>query len=89
MRIHAVAKGRVQGVFFRDGVKKLADSIDIKGWIRNNPDGTVECVCEGEDEAIREMEEFLHKGPPGADIDECIIEEDHSKEKFDRFEIKN
>jgi len=68
-RIHAIIKGRVQGVFFRTFVKNLAESIGATGWIKNNPDGTVELVAEGEKTALQELLNKCKQGPALARVD--------------------
>ena len=50
-RIHVFVSGRVQGVFFRQTTKQLAESLGVNGWIRNLQDGRVEAVFEGEERA--------------------------------------
>ncbi|MBU4286962.1 MAG: acylphosphatase, partial [Proteobacteria bacterium] len=47
VRAHAIISGRVQGVFFRMETKRVADSCEVLGWVRNRRDGTVEAVFEG------------------------------------------
>jgi acylphosphatase len=58
--------GEVQGVFFRQETKRKADSLNVKGWVRNRHDGTVEAVFEGEETGVKAMIDFCKKGPPGA-----------------------
>lgn len=62
-RIHCIFKGRVQGVGFRYTAQSLALKHNIKGWVRNNPDGTVELVAEEEAENLelffRELVEYF------------------------------
>lgn len=66
IRRRVVASGRVQGVFFRDGVRRLAESRGVAGWVRNNADGTVEAAFEGTDEAVAALIAFCRDGPRGA-----------------------
>jgi acylphosphatase len=67
-RRRVVVTGRVQGVFFRDSVRRLAESRDVAGWVRNNADGSVEAVFEGEEGAVASMVAFCRHGPRGADV---------------------
>ena len=53
-RLHLVIKGEVQGVFFRDYVNKSA--IGLTGWARNNPDGTVEVIAEGDEKELKKCQ---------------------------------
>lgn len=47
-RVHLFISGRVQGVFYRAFTKEVADSLGLKGWVRNLRDGRVEAVFEGQ-----------------------------------------
>lgn len=60
--------GRVQGVWFRDSTRREAKRLHIKGHAINLPDGNVEVLACGSSEALRELEEWLHKGPPLAQV---------------------
>ena len=61
-----VVHGHVQGVYFRGSVRRLAVRSAVAGWIRNNPDGSVEAVFEGEPEAVERLVAFCREGPRGA-----------------------
>jgi acylphosphatase len=76
-RKRAVVYGFVHGVFFRDTVRRRAEARGVAGWVRNNRDGTVEAVFEGEPEAVERLVAFVHEGPPGARVDrvEVFVEE--------------
>ena len=67
-RAHVYINGYVQGVFFRDETRELAQRLDVSGWVRNLRDGRVEAVFEGERERVEEMLNFCHRGPPGARV---------------------
>jgi acylphosphatase len=76
IRRRVVVHGHVQGVFFRDTTRRQATARDVAGWVRNNHDGTVEAVFEGEPEAIDAMVRFAHEGPRGAVVQRVdVIEE--------------
>jgi acylphosphatase len=68
IRRRIVVHGRVQGVFFRDATRRLAEREGVAGWARNNRDGTVEAVFEGEPEAVERLLGFASKGPSGAEV---------------------
>jgi acylphosphatase len=55
-RRRVVARGQVQGVFFRETTKQRALAAGVSGWVRNRPDGTVEAVLEGEPEGLTGFE---------------------------------
>jgi acylphosphatase len=64
LRIH----GRVQGVFFRDSMRREAVRHGVAGWVRNNSDGTVEAVLEGSSEGVDAVVAWARSGPPGARV---------------------
>lgn len=67
-RVRVVVSGRVQGVFFRVSCAERARSLGISGWVRNMPDGGVEAVFEGPDDAVGAMVAWCRTGPPGARV---------------------
>ena len=67
-RIRVRAHGRVQGVFFRDSVRREAARRGVAGWARNCGDGTAEAVFEGSSEAVAAMVEFVRGGPGHAEV---------------------
>lgn len=67
--------GRVQGVFFRAFTRDAAESLGVRGWVRNLPDGSVEALLEGEGPAVERMIERLREGPPASRVDELVVEE--------------
>jgi len=62
------AHGRVQGVFFRDSVRRAADAAGVAGWAANRPDGTVEAVFEGQADAVDRLVELCRAGPGHAEV---------------------
>ena len=87
IRKRVVAHGRVQGVFFRDTARRRAADAGVAGWIRNRPDGAVEAVFEGDDEAVARMVAFMREGPRGADVD-SVDESDEQPEGLSGFEVR-
>ena len=86
--IHAMVTGRVQGVFFRDNTQKQAKALNIQGWVRNKPDGTVELVAKGDDANIETLITWLHHGPEMARVDKLdLTDENAEAHDFDVFEI--
>jgi len=67
-RLLAVVHGYVQGVNFRYFVLRLAGSLDLKGYVRNLPDGSVEVVAEGERDRLERLVEQLKVGPRAARV---------------------
>jgi len=87
MRRRVVIHGLVQGVFFRDTVRRHAQSRGVAGWVRNNRDGTVEAVFEGEPEAVERLVGFVHGGPSGAIVERVDVT-DEADEGLSGFSIR-
>jgi acylphosphatase len=68
-RERVVVHGLVQGVFFRESVRRKARHEGLGGWVRNRPDATVEAVFEGSADAVSRLVEFCEQGPHGARVD--------------------
>jgi len=62
VRAHVYVSGRVQGVFFRDHTRRWADSLGVKGWVRNLPDGRVEAVLEGPKNEVEALLQRMEEG---------------------------
>jgi acylphosphatase len=66
VRCRVIVSGRVQGVFYRDTCRRLADRLGVSGWVRNRSDGTVEAVIEGDRDDVGELLAWCREGPPRA-----------------------
>jgi acylphosphatase len=86
MRKRVVVHGLVQGVFFRDSTRRLARQHGVAGWVRNNPDGTVEAVFEGSPEAVERLVSFVRRGPRGAVVERVDVAEEED-EGLSRFTV--
>jgi acylphosphatase len=86
-RAHVFVSGSVQGVFFRQNTKQQAESLGVTGWVRNLPDGKVEAIFEGEEEAVKALVDFSRKGPRGALVTGFTIDWDIFKGEFESFEV--
>lgn len=69
VRIH----GRVQGVFFRDTLRRRAESRGVAGWVSNRGDGTVEAVLEGRETDIEALLGFCRQGPARAEVEHVDV----------------
>ena len=58
----------MQGVFFRETTRRLAERNGVAGWVRNTPEGTVEAVFEGPADGVERLVAFAHDGPRGATV---------------------
>jgi acylphosphatase len=86
-RVRVIVSGRVQGVFFRAFVQERAYSLGVTGWVRNRPDGKVECVFEGQARNVSEMVDACRKGPPRADVDGVEARMEEYKGEFATFSV--
>jgi acylphosphatase len=66
IRRRVIVRGRVQGVFFRDTVRRTAEARGVAGWAANRHDGAVEAVFEGEPEAVEALIDVCRRGPSRA-----------------------
>ena len=66
--MHVIARGIVQGVWFRDWLTKKAQQNTITGWVRNRSDGSLEAVLHGTKDAVENMCQLMRKGPPLAQV---------------------
>ncbi|MEM1794183.1 MAG: acylphosphatase [Desulfurococcaceae archaeon] len=87
-RAHIKVYGIVQGVFFRSSMKRVADKLGVKGWVRNLPDGSVEAVVEGPRNKVEELIKWAHKGPPLARVDRVEVVWEQYIGEFKDFRIK-
>ena len=87
IRQRTVVRGQVQGVFFRDSVRRLAERHGVGGWVANRGDGAVEAVFEGEREAVERLVAFCREGPRGAQVDSVDVS-DEEVEGVSSFTIR-
>ena len=73
IRRRVVVHGNVQGVFFRDTVRRHATAAGVAGWVRNASDGSVEAVFEGDAADVADLVTLCHKGPRGARVDRVDV----------------
>lgn len=90
MRKRVILKiyGTVQGVFFRDSAKKKAQELNLSGFARNELDGTVSIVAEGEEKDLSEFIEWCKGGPDHAKVEKVETEWLEPTNQFNDFSIK-
>jgi acylphosphatase len=84
--IRIIISGSVQGVTFRQFVKKNADELGVRGFVRNLEDGTMEIVAEGRDETVNELLKRCKQGPLHSNVRETETRE-IKHQGFDGFKI--
>jgi acylphosphatase len=87
VRYRVLVSGRVQGVFFRDTCRRLAEQHGVAGWVRNLPDGRVEAVFEGPAEDVGRLVEWSRHGPRYAAVDHVEVQAE-PPEGLDTFRIR-
>ena len=73
VRRRVIAHGRVQGVFFRDTVRRRAEQLGVAGSAINRDDGAVEAVFEGADEDVSVLVDLCRSGPGRAEVDRIEV----------------
>ena len=68
-------EGRVQGVWFRESTRREAEPLGISGYAKNMPDGSVEVLACGSEEALDRLADWLQKGPPMARVEKVEASE--------------
>ncbi|HSV73773.1 MAG TPA: acylphosphatase [Chthonomonadales bacterium] len=68
-QVRIVVRGDVQGVGFRFATRRMAAALGLRGYVRNQPDGDVEIVAEGERERLDALVRWARRGPPAAHVE--------------------
>lgn len=88
IRVRATIIGRVQGVFFRAETQKAATRYGVTGWVKNNIDGSVEALFEGDRENVNQILNWCRKGPTLSHVEKVIeVHGEHTGE-FRNFDIR-
>ncbi|MCC5920527.1 MAG: acylphosphatase [Cyclobacteriaceae bacterium] len=82
-----VVRGKVQGVFFRASTQAKANSFGLKGWVKNNADGSVSIAVEGNQEQVKALEIWCHSGPTNAEVTSLSSEPLEELQGFKSFDI--
>ena len=86
--LHAIVRGRVQGVNFRHFVCRRAMSLRLAGYVRNLPDmRSVEVVAEGQRERLELLVEHLRAGPRGAGVDSVEVQWGKASGQYAQFRV--
>ena len=88
VRAHVFVSGKVQGVFFRQNTRLQAETLGVKGWVRNLADGRVEAVFEGEESAVNEVVEYCRHGPNSAKVENVELRHEKFSGDFFDFQIR-
>lgn len=87
-RAHVRISGQVQGVFFRDSTREKAQKLNLRGWVKNLPDGRVEALFEGPTEKVREMIAWCEEGPRHASVENVDTDFEAAGADLSGFEVR-
>jgi acylphosphatase len=85
--MHLEIRGKVQGVFFRESMRREAERLQVQGWVRNRSDGSVEALVQGEAAAVEEIAAWAAQGPEKAEVTQVRsqkVDLDPRLKKFER-----
>jgi acylphosphatase len=76
IRVRVAVDGRVQDVWYRQSCQREAEAQGVTGWVRNNEDGAVEAVLEGEPEAVSRVLKWMRHGPPHSVVTRVVTHQE-------------
>ena len=88
MQLHILVSGRVQGVGFREFVRRSAERFGVCGYAKNLVSGDVEVVADGSKLALDEFLVLLEKGPPAGRVDRVQIVNHQCGGEYTGFDIR-
>lgn len=88
IRLHAIVEGRVQGVGFRNFVLENATRLGLTGWVRNRWNGDVECLAEGERQALEKLLVALQRGPRSGFVTQVRVDWQDASGEFSYFSVR-
>lgn len=86
---HLFIHGFVQGVGFRQFVRKNANTLELTGWVRNTPNNSVEVVVQGLEKNIEQLIALCKKGPFLAEVEDIQVQYSEKTEDFTKFEVRH
>ncbi|MER7412460.1 acylphosphatase [Streptomyces cacaoi] len=76
---HVHVRGLVQGVYYRDTCRQLAEESGVTGWVRNLHNGDVEAVFEGASSKVARLVRWAAAGPGAAEVTGCTVAPEESE----------
>jgi acylphosphatase len=90
IEVHVCAEGRVQGVGYRDFVRRSAERLGVSGWVRNRRDGSVEACLRGPPGRVEAVITEMRSGPRSAEVANLRIEAGQRNESaMDGFAVRS
>jgi acylphosphatase len=87
-RVRVTIRGRVQGVGFRATCQREAQTVGVRGWVRNNWDGSVEALFEGPDDAVDRLLGWCRIGPRMAEVESVEVSEANETAPAGTFRVR-
>ena len=87
-RLEATVTGLVQGVYYREYTRREANRLRLVGWVANRPDGAVQVVAEGEESALQQLVDFLHRGSPSSRVERVTTDWAAAAGEFNDFRVR-
>jgi acylphosphatase len=87
IRAHLIISGKVQGVYFRKHTCDVSIQNHVSGWVKNLPNGSVECILEGSKSNVDKVIRWCHQGPPNSRVDKVEIKYETFIGNFTDFKI--
>lgn len=85
--VSLLINGQVQGVFFRLKTKEEADKLGLTGWVKNNVNGSVEVLAEGEKGKLDELIDWCHDGSDASKVANVAVKWQPYNGEFNGFKI--
>ncbi|NVJ61706.1 MAG: acylphosphatase [Gammaproteobacteria bacterium] len=86
-QLHAYISGRVQGVWYRANTQKVAQNLQLTGWVRNLDDGRVELLAVGKETQLNKLLDWCRQGPEGSRVTNIDFKMSEVEKAFNSFEI--
>ena len=87
--VKLIIKGKVQGVYFRANMQKVAKQNSVVGWVRNLPDGNVEALLEGYRANVNHVVQWSKIGPENAKVNDVTVDFKEYTGKYGDFLIQH
>lgn len=87
-RVEVRVSGRVQGVSFRYYTRLRAQELGLSGWVRNESNGDVLAVAEGDEDSLAEFLDFVKVGPNHAQVESCQTTWKDATGEFQEFRVR-
>lgn len=87
LRLEAIVRGRVQGVYYRQTTVQTARALGVTGWVANLRNGNVKVVAEGTRPALDRLLAWLHTGPAMAHVDDVEADWSEATGQFAGFDV--